>query len=101
MPVKVIVLYTPPPDPEEFERHYRETHMPLVAELPGLQGASAARFVAAADGGDLPWYRTAELTFADEQAVEKAMASDAGRAVSSDFQSIAPPGSRLFLAAAD
>lgn len=101
MPVKVVVLYTPPADPEEFERHYRETHMPLVAKLSGLQSASTARFMAAADGGDLPWYRTAELVFADEQAMQQALGSEEGRAVSSDFQAIAPPGSRLFVAAAD
>ncbi len=28
--VKLVALYTQPPDPATFDRHYRETHLPLV-----------------------------------------------------------------------
>ena len=36
MNVKLVVLYTQPDDPDVFERHYAETHMPMVYRIPGL-----------------------------------------------------------------
>ena len=65
MTVKLVVLYTQPEQPEEFERHYTEQHVPLVHAIPGLQQFDAGRFVSAGDGGELSYYRIAELTFAD------------------------------------
>jgi uncharacterized protein (TIGR02118 family) len=101
MTVKLIVLYTQPENPEEFERHYTEQHVPLVHKVPGLQQFDAARFLAAADNGELSYYRVAELTFADQEALQAALASDEGRATAADYGKIAPPGSRLLVAAVD
>src|ERR1700712_4638939 len=59
MTVKLVVLYTQPENPDEFERHYTEQHVPLVHKIPGLQQFDAARFVAAGDGGEVGYYRIA------------------------------------------
>jgi len=101
MTVKLVVLYTRPDDPDAFDWHYLATHMPLVAKIPGLQRAEAARFVAAADSGEQTYHRIAELYFADQGALEAAFGSDEGKATAADYQNIAPPGSRMFVAVLD
>ena len=47
MTVKLAVLYTSPDDAAAFDRHYFDTHMPVVHAIPGLQRAETGRFVAA------------------------------------------------------
>lgn len=101
MTVKLVVLYTQPSDPAAFEKHYLDVHMPLAAKIPGLADAQTGRFVAALDGGEQPHYRIAELTFADQAALEAGFASDEGKATAADYTAIAPPGSRMFVVAAD
>jgi uncharacterized protein (TIGR02118 family) len=99
--VKLVVLYTQPSDPDAFDRHYLGTHMPLVNAIPGLQRAEAGRFASALDGGEQTYYRIAELYFADQAAMQAGFASPEGGATAADYQQIAPPGSRMFVAAVD
>jgi uncharacterized protein (TIGR02118 family) len=101
MTVKLVVLYTQPDDPDDFDKHYLGVHGPLVDGIPGLQKWEGARFVAAADGGESTYFRVAELYFADQAALEAALGSDEGKATAADYQQIAPPGSRMFIAALD
>ena len=101
MTVKLVVLYTRPDDPEAFDQHYLGVHMPLVSKIPGLQRAEAARFVAAADGGERTYYRQAELYFANSKALNEGLGSAEGKATADDYQAIAPPGSRMFIAKLD
>jgi uncharacterized protein (TIGR02118 family) len=101
MTVKLVVLYTRPDDPAAFDSHYLGTHMPLVSQIPGLQRAESGRFTAALDGGEQTYYRTAELYFADQEALMNALGSDAGKATAADYGQIAPPGSRMFTAILD
>jgi uncharacterized protein (TIGR02118 family) len=101
MTVKLVVLYTQPDDAEAFDRHYLGTHMPLVASIPGLQRAESARLVSALDGGEKTFYRVAELYFADQKALGAAFGTDEGKATATDYQAIAPPGSRMFIADVD
>ena len=101
MTLKLVVLYTHPDDPDAFDRYYLQTHMPLVAKIPGLQRAETGRFVAALDGGEQTYYRMAELYFADQQAADAAFATEEGQATAADYQRIAPPGSRMFMKTLD
>lgn len=101
MTVKLVVLYTQPADADEFDQHYLGVHMPLVSKVPGLQRAEYGRMVAAADAGELTYYRVAELYFADQQALGAGFASAEGKATAADYQLIAPPGSRMFVEALD
>lgn len=101
MTVKLVVLYTQPDDPAAFDDHYLNKHMPLAAQLPGLQRAETATFTAALDGGEQTYFRSAELHFADGEALQAAFASEQGKATAGDYQRIAPPGSRMFVAALD
>ncbi len=101
MTVKLVVLYTQPDDPGAFDKHYLDTHMPLVSKVPGLQRAEVGRVVAAADGGELTYNVVTELYFADQAALNAAFGSPEGKATAADYQQLAPPGSRMFVAAVD
>ena len=101
MTVKLVVLYAPPSDVDAFEQHYQQVHVPLVHAVPGLQSFEAGRFVAAPDQGELSFHRIAELTFADQSALEAGIGSEQGQQTAGDYQAIAPPGSRMFVVAVD
>lgn len=101
MTVKLVVLYTQPDDRDGFDAHYLGVHGPLVEQIPGLVRWEGARFVTAVDGGEQTYHRIAELYFADEAALQAALGSDQGRTTAGDYQQIAPPGSRMFVAAVD
>ena len=101
MGAKVVVLYGTPDDPAAFDAHYQGVHAPLVEKIPGLERWSMAKFVGAADNGDLPFYQIVELHFADADAVQAAFGSSEGGAAAADYGQIAPPGSRMFIAVSD
>lgn len=101
MSAKLVVLYAQPADPAAFDAHYRDVHVPLVEQLPDVQRWSLAKFAAAADGGDLPYYQIVELHFADADTVNAAFATEAGQAAVADYGEMAPEGSRIFVAVTD
>ena len=80
---KVIVLYSPPKDPEHFREHYREKHLPLVAKLPGLL-ASRHSFSVQGVNVTSPYFCIWEGEFASEAALGEAMGSPIGREVDAD-----------------
>jgi uncharacterized protein (TIGR02118 family) len=101
MTVKLVVLYTKPEDPEAFDRHYFDAHMPLVHKIPGLQRAETGKFTAAVDGGEVAYYRCAELYFEDAEAMDAGLRTEEGKATGKDFKQLAPPGSRMFAVTVD
>jgi uncharacterized protein (TIGR02118 family) len=96
MTVKLVVLYTQPDDAAAFEAHYFGTHMPLVAQLPGLLRAETGKFAPRQ-----AYYRAAELYFPDEATLNAAVGSAPGVATAADFQQIAPPGSQMLVQEVD
>jgi len=68
MTVKLVVRYTQPADPDDFDKHYLGVHGPLVDTIPGLRAA---------------------------------LGSEQGKAAAAECGQIAPPGSRMFVAAVD
>jgi uncharacterized protein (TIGR02118 family) len=101
MTVKLVVLYAQPDDADAFDGHYLGVHGPLVEKIPGLQRWEGARVVSAPDGGEQSIFRIAELYFSDLAALQAALATDEGKATAGDYQKIAPPGSRMYVAAVD
>jgi uncharacterized protein (TIGR02118 family) len=84
---RFLVLWDTPQDPEFFEHHYREIHVPLVKQLPGVRRYTFSR-AARPVRGDLH-YRIAELDFDDIAALQQAFASPEGRAAASDVDTLA------------
>jgi uncharacterized protein (TIGR02118 family) len=92
MTVKMMVLFAQPEDPAAFDQHYFGTHMPLVHAMPGLQRAETGKFSTRA-----PYYRAAELYFADRDALNAAFGSSQGSATTADYEQLAPEGSQILI----
>jgi uncharacterized protein (TIGR02118 family) len=101
MTAKVLMFYAQPDDPDAFDRHYREQHMPLARAIPGAQHVQTGLIVAEADGGDPLWYRVTEVVFADRRALDAGLASPEAQAATADYAKIAPPGSRILIQVLD
>jgi uncharacterized protein (TIGR02118 family) len=89
--VRFLVLYDAPSDPAAFEQHYREVHIPLAKELPGLRRFILSRNLAAVRGG-VPFYLVAELEWDTMDDLRAAFASPQGRATAADVAELAPEG---------
>ena len=88
---RLLVLYPPPTDPDHFRSYYEDTHLPLVAKLPGLRGYRYSFDVAAAEGGS-PYFCVFEADFDDAAALSAARASSEGQAVRADIPNYATGG---------
>lgn len=91
--VRFLVLYPQPDDPEEFDRHYREVHIPLAKKLPGLRRYTISRQPAGVRGAP-PYYLVAELDWDDMESLRAAFASPEGKAASEDLPTFAPRGTQ-------
>jgi uncharacterized protein (TIGR02118 family) len=65
--IKVTVLYGHPKSPDDFEKYYFETHMPMVHAAKGGKRSETSKCPPAADGTPGPFYRMFEIWF-DSQA---------------------------------
>jgi uncharacterized protein (TIGR02118 family) len=97
MTARFLAAYETPADPEAFDRHYREVHVPLCRRLPGLRRYTVSRDVAAVRGA--PYYLVAELDWDTMEDLRTAFASAEGRATAEDaarLQELAPVRSMTF-----
>lgn len=97
MSVKLTVVYDNPKDPAAFERHYRDTHMPLAGKIPNVTRVELAKVFPKEDGSPTPAYRVAELYFTDYDTACAAIASPEGQATLKDAQTIGTGGVRFLL----
>ena len=98
MTVRFLALYETPADPEAFDRHYCEAHIPLGRHLPGPRRYTVGRDVAAVRGG-APYYLVAELEWDAMEDLRAASASPQGRATAADaacLQELTPVRSMIF-----
>ncbi len=72
-------MYDEPDDPEAFDRHYREVHIPLAKKLPGLRRYTISRNAAATRDRE-PYYLIAELDSDDMTDLRHAFDTPDGRA---------------------
>jgi uncharacterized protein (TIGR02118 family) len=99
MTARFLAVYEAPADPEAFDRHYREVHIPLIRHLPGLRRYTVGRDVAPLHGA--PYYLITELEWDTMDELRAAFASPEGRATAADaarLQEIAPVRRMIFTA---
>jgi len=99
MTARFLALYETPADPGAFDRHYRQIHIPLLRQLPGLRQYTVSRDVATLHGG--PCYLIAELEWDTMDELRGAFASPEGRATAGDaarLQELAPVRRMIFTA---
>ena len=76
------VMYDTPSDIEAFERHYREVHIPLAKQLPGLRRYTVSHDATPVIGE--PYYLVAMLDWDDMESLGAALDSEAGNKTAED-----------------
>ena len=71
---RFVVLYRQPANPDEFEREYEQTHLPLVALTPGLTRIETSR-VRRTVLGETPLFLMTVLYFPDDDTLKTALKS--------------------------
>jgi uncharacterized protein (TIGR02118 family) len=97
MTARFLAVYETPADPETFDRHYREIHIPLLRQLPGLRRYTVSRDVPALHGE--PFYLITELEWDTMDDLRAAFASPEGAATATDaarLQELAPVRRMIF-----
>jgi len=87
--VRFLAAYDKPDDPGAFDRHYREVHIPLAQQLPGLRRYTISRNLAPTRDREA-YYLIAELDWDDMTALQYAFGTPEGRATADDVANLAP-----------
>jgi uncharacterized protein (TIGR02118 family) len=87
---QMLVIYNTPKDPEAFDRHYFETHVPLAKKLAGLRKYEVSRGPIVMPMGSTGIYMIATLHFDDLAAIQNAFATPEGQACRADRMVFAP-----------
>src|SRR5512142_1585348 len=98
--VKLVVAYGAPENPEAFDQHYADKHIPLVEKIPNLRRFEAGKVLGTPDGSPAPYYFIAELWFDDPDQLQAAMQSAEGQAAGADVGNFASGGATLMIAEA-
>jgi uncharacterized protein (TIGR02118 family) len=86
----MVVIYRKPADIAAFERHYFETHIPLVKKIPGFKKYEISREPVTVLAGPSDIHLIATVYFDDFDAMKKGLASPEGRAAGADRRTYAP-----------
>ena len=86
--VKLVVMYKKPADVEAFEKHYRETHLPLARKMPGVRRLDVSHFTGS-PVGEPKYYMMAEVFFDDKASMMAALGSPEGKAAGKDIMTAA------------
>ncbi|TPN76031.1 EthD family reductase [Mesorhizobium sp. CU2] len=90
MTAKMLVIYKTPTDPEAFDRHYFEVHIPLAKKLPGLRRYDVSRRpIIKRSAGEMP-YLVGTLYFDSLADMQSAFATEIGIACAADRRILAP-----------
>ena len=85
---RFLVIWESPDQPESFDRHYRDVHIPLAHKLPGIRRYTVSRNPIAVRGGDAP-YLVGELDWDDMASLRAAFESPEGQATAADVAELA------------
>ena len=94
--VKLVAVYRKPDDPQAFDKHYFETHLPLAKKMPGLIKCEIERPTASPiPDTEIP-HLAAHLYFENMDALNAAMSSAEGKAAGNDLMAFAGKYVRMF-----
>ena len=92
---QLVVVYGKPNDPEAFDRHYHDVHVPLAKTIPGLRKYTISEGPVATPAGPAASHLVAILEFDDLAAIQAAFASPEGQAAAADVQGFATGGAEM------
>ncbi len=99
MSAKLIVLYPPPKDVQEFEKVYQNQHVPMAVEkLTGKTKIVATRILGSPEGAPV-FHRVAEIYFPSMQVLEACASSEGGKETVANAVAISSGGTPIFLVA--
>lgn len=87
---RMVVIYRTPTDPQAFDAHYFNVHIPLAKKLPGIRKYEVSRRPILTPAGDPEPYLIGTLYFDDLDAIRTAFATPEGRACAADRRNLAP-----------
>ncbi|MGH3426483.1 MAG: EthD family reductase [Mycobacteriales bacterium] len=87
--VKLVTLYPWPKSPALFRKHYLEMHLPLCREIPGILRSRYA-FEPKTIEGSGNWFCIFEAEFADEAALDAALATPEALRAAADVANYSP-----------
>ena len=90
--IRLLVLYGHPTDPEAFDRHYREVHIPIAKKMTGLRKWTIGKVTTTPDGSPSPFYYVADLYMESKEEFEALLASPEGQAAVADVPNYATGG---------
>lgn len=86
--VKLIALYKQPSDPEAFDKHYKNVHIPITQKIPGLRKMEVTKIVGSPMGKS-DYYLLCEMYYDSHDALKTAMRTDESKASGKDLMSFA------------
>jgi len=89
---RLTVLYGHPKDPAEFDRYYREVHIPIARTMKGLRGWTIGKCRPGAGGEPPPYYMIVGLYTETRADLEAILASPEGRRTVDDVPRFATGG---------
>lgn len=89
---RLVVMYKNPKDFVAFDKHYFETHVPIVKKIPGLRKYEVSQGPVTTPGGPSDFHLIATMHFDDLAAIQRAFASAEGQAAAVDVQTFATGG---------
>ncbi len=90
--IKITVLYNQPKNPEEFEKYYANTHLPIAATIKGVDRIELSKVTAPAGGPAPAFYRIAELYFKSAEHMQSVMATPEAKKTTDDIPNFATGG---------
>lgn len=99
--MKISVLYGQPKNPDEFERYYTNTHMPLVGAVKGIRRFETAKGMPKADGSAPAFYRMFEAWFDSAEQMATVTSSPEWKKVGADLPNFAPGGVTVLISKID
>ena len=94
---KVTVLYEHPTDPAQFEKYFKEHHLPLAQGMTGVSRIEITKFDSSAYGGKPEYYRMSEIFFTSKGVMEETMGSPEGQATINDLHNLTSKGVKIIL----
>jgi uncharacterized protein (TIGR02118 family) len=89
---RLTVLYGHPTDPAEFDRYYREVHIPIAKTMKGLKGWTIGKCEGVQRGQEAPYYMIVGLYTDTREDMEAILATPEGKATVDDVPNFATGG---------
>lgn len=86
------VLYGHPEDPAEFERYYRDVHIPLARKMSGLAGWTIGKCGSTEVGSEPAFFLIVRLYAESANAMQSVLDSPEGKATVADVPNFATGG---------